>query len=186
MEPRMTRRTFDAHEYHKMAEAGILTEDDRTELIGGEIVRMSPIGSRHAACVNRLSKLLERTVGESLIVSVQNPVRLSDLSEPQPDLALLRFREDFYSEGHPTPEDALLVIEVSETSAAYDREVKLPLYASVGVREVWIVDLDTRAVEVHSGPERSGYSTKTTARPGEEVVSPTVPNLSPKADEVFG
>jgi Uma2 family endonuclease len=186
MEARITRRTFDVHEYHRMAEAGILGEDDRIELIEGEIVRMSPIGSRHAACVNRLAKFLERAVGDNRIVSVQNPIRLSDLSEAEPDLALLRFREDFYSGSHPAPGDALLVVEVSETSAAYDREVKLSLYSASGVEEAWVVDLGSPAVEVHSGPQPNGYATKTTARPGESVESATVPGLSLPVDEIIG
>lgn len=121
------RRFFDAGEYHRMVEAGILREDDRVELIEGEILEMSPIESRHAGCVNRLNKLLVQKVGDATIVHIQNPVRLPNGSEPEPDLALLRLREDFYAEALPTPEDILLLIEVSDTTLEYDCEVKLPL-----------------------------------------------------------
>ena len=136
MAVRILRRAFDVHEYHRMAEAGILDEDDRVELIEGEIVQMSPIGSRHQGCVNRLARLLFEFAGRDYVVHIQGPVRLNERSEPQPDLALLKLRPDFYSERHPTPDDVLLLIEVSETSADYDREVKLPLYAGAGIAEV--------------------------------------------------
>jgi Uma2 family endonuclease len=137
----LARRLFTVAEYHKMAEAGILSEDDRVELLEGEIVAMSPIGSRHAGLVNRLNRLFSQRAGDQVVVSVQNPVRLGGYSEPQPDLALLRPRADFYTSSHPGPEDVLLAVEVAETSAAVDREVKVPLYARFGVPEVWLVDL---------------------------------------------
>lgn len=129
------RRLFTAEEYHTMLRAGILTADDRVELIEGEVLRMSPIGSRHAGGVNRLNDFFVRKLEGRAIVGVQAPVHLSDLSEPQPDLALLRPREDFYSHSHPTPGDVLLLIEVAETSADFDRAVKAPLYARAGVPE---------------------------------------------------
>lgn len=166
------RRTFDVHEYHRMSEAGILTEDDRIELIEGELTEMSPIGSRHAACVMRLTKLLERAVGERYIINIQNPVRLDDLSEPEPDVAVLRYREDFYAESHPAPQDALLLIEISDTSLDYDRTVKLPLYAKHEIPEVWIVDLQSsRSIEVYTNPDGDRYTALTTKRVGESVKS---------------
>jgi Uma2 family endonuclease len=126
------RRLFTVEEYHRMAEAGILSEDDRVELIEGELVTMSPIGSRHAACVARLTALLF-PVGGRGILWVQNPIRLGARSEPQPDVALLRYRPDFYASAHPGPEDVLLVVEVAETSADADRSLKIPLYARYGI-----------------------------------------------------
>jgi Uma2 family endonuclease len=120
------RRLFTVEEYHRMAEAGILSEEDRVELIEGELVTMSPIGSRHAACVKRLVRLLDRAAGDRAIVGAQDPIRLGARSEPQPDVALLRYRPDFYASAHPGPEDVLLVVEVAETSADADRSLKIP------------------------------------------------------------
>ena len=118
---RVTRRRFTVREYHRMAEAGILHEDDRVELIEGELIEMAAIGTRHFTCVNGLTRFLVRSVGDEAIVSVQNPVRLDEYGEPQPDLAVIRPRD--YRESLPTPEDVLLLIEVSDTTLAYDRGV---------------------------------------------------------------
>ena len=120
-----------------MIDSGILTPDDRVELIQGEIVQMSPIGRRHAAGVNRLVRIFTRLLGERIIVSSQNPVELNNNSEPQPDLALLLPRPDFYESGHPQPKDILLLVEVADTTANYDREVKIPLYAKDSIIEVF-------------------------------------------------
>lgn len=140
-----------------MAEAGILTEDDRTELIEGQILSMSPVGSKHYGCVNRLNKLLVTQLKDRAVVHVQNPVRLSDGSEPAPDLTLLKPRDDFYANRFPTPEDVFLVIEVAETSLAYDRQVKAPLYARHGIPELWLVALEEEYVEVYRRPAPDGY-----------------------------
>ncbi|GIW50689.1 MAG: hypothetical protein KatS3mg081_0044 [Gemmatimonadales bacterium] len=156
MAVQLMKRRFTVAEYHKMAEAGILGEDDRVELLEGELVAMAPIGSRHATCVRRLNYLLSRGVGERAIVDVQNPIRLSEYSEPQPDLALLKPRPDFYAAAHPGPEDVLLVVEVAETSADYDREVKIPLYARAGIPEVWLVDLAGAQIETFRQPAQGG------------------------------
>jgi Uma2 family endonuclease len=153
----VSRRRFTVHDFHKMAEAGILHEDDRVELIEGEIVEMAAIGSRHFTCVNKLNHLLVRDVGDAAIVSVQNPVRLDERNEPQPDLAVIRAGD--YRESLPTPEDVLLLIEVSDTTLSHDRNVKLPLYARAGVPEVWIVNLANETVERHTDPSESGYRT---------------------------
>ena len=150
------RRRFDVDEYYAMAEAGILSEDDRVELLDGEIVRMAPIGSLHASCVDILARILITQVGERAVVRVQNPVNLGSRTEPQPDVMLLKW--DDYSQGHPGPEDVLLLIEVSDTTVESDRGVKLPLYAQSGIREVWIVDLTTQAVETYSEPEGDSYA----------------------------
>ena len=135
------RRAFSVDEYHAMVEAGILTKHDRVELLDGEIIAMVPIGSGHASCVMRLSELLSEAVGKRAIVSVQSPVRLDEASEPQPDLMLLKRRDDFYAAAHPTPADVLLLIEVSDTTVAFDKNVKLSLYARSMIPEVWIVNL---------------------------------------------
>jgi Uma2 family endonuclease len=125
-----------------MAEAGIFTEDDRVELIEGEVVAMSPIGPRHAACVRKLARLIrDRVSSTAAIVDVQDPIRLSEHSEPLPDISILRPRDDFYADGHPGPEDVLVLLEVADASVMYDRNTKLPLYARAGIAEVWLVDL---------------------------------------------
>jgi Uma2 family endonuclease len=151
------RRLFTVDEYYRMAEAGILGEDDRVELIKGEIVKMSPIGSSHAACVNPLTRLLSQSIGDHAIVSVQSPLRLNNRSEPVPDLVLLAPRGDFYASAHPGPDDVHLLIEVSDTTLAYDSVIKLRLYARSGVSEVWIVDLQGQRVISYSGPTSTGY-----------------------------
>jgi Uma2 family endonuclease len=180
----VTRRRFTVHDYHRMGEAGILHEDDRVELIEGEIVEMAAIGTRHFACVNGLTRLLVRSVGDEAIVSVQNPVRLNERTEPQPDLTVIRPRD--YRLSLPGPEDVLLLIEVSDTTLTYDRGVKLPLYARAGIREVWIVDLSGEVIERHTDP--SGYSYRHTERVprGEWIESSTLPDLALTAEDVLG
>jgi len=148
---------FTVGEYHQMAEVGIFNEDSRVELLEGQIVDMAAIGSRHAACARRLSRSFFEKVTGKAIVSIQNPVRLNEQSEPQPDVMLLRSRPDYYADGHPGPEDVLLLVEVGDTTAAWDRERKLPLYAAARVREVWLVDLPAGTVEVCRRPERAAY-----------------------------
>jgi Uma2 family endonuclease len=152
-----TRRRFTIHEYHLMAEAGIFHEDDRVELLDGEIVEMSPIGSRHSGTVNRLNALFTSRLGRRAVVAVQNPIILDDYSEPQPDLTILAARSDFYSSAHPRPSDTLLTIEVSDSRVSYDRSVKLALYARKHVRELWLVDIPGEAVDVYRRPSSSGY-----------------------------
>lgn len=163
------RYRFTVDAYHRLGEAGILGEDDRVELIEGEITMMSPVGGRHAACVSRLTRLFVQQTGERAIVRVQDPVHLDERSEPQPDLAVLRPRQDFYASGHPRPEDVLLLVEVADSSLGYDRDVKLPLYGRAGIRELWIVDLDGEAIEVYRQPGRRGYAEVRSCRRGETV-----------------
>lgn len=129
MSVQLLRRKFTVDQYHKMAESGILKEDDRVELIRGEIIEMSPIGTKHAACVNRLVNLLVLLLGKRVIVAPQNPVVLDNNSEPQPDVALLKPRDDFYATAHPQPQDIFLLIEVADSTILYDREEKITLYA---------------------------------------------------------
>lgn len=169
-----------------MGEAGIFREDDRVELIEGEVITMSPIGSRHAASVTKLGQVLQRALlSKPLIVRIQNPIRLSEYSEPQPDLALVRAREDFYASGHPTGADVLFLVEVAESSLMYDRLTKLSLYARSGIAEVWLVDLVNHLVEVHSAPAANGYSTVQRFRPGTVVVSTVLPAIEIAADQIL-
>jgi Uma2 family endonuclease len=179
------RRRFSASEYHAMIESGILQEDERTELIAGEIVRMSPIGSRHAACVNRLNRLLSRGLGEHSLVSVQNPISLGESNEPQPDVAVLRPRADDYAESHPGPEEVLWLIEVAETSVEVDRRVKIPLYGQAGIAEAWLVRLVERCIEVYRDPAATGYRTMQTFTSG-AVSSLAFPELALVVEDLLG
>ncbi len=151
------RHGFSRDDYYRMAAAGILGEDDRVELIEGEIIDMAPIGSHHAGTITDLNARLQRALAGMALVSVQSPVILSDRSEPEPDLAVLKRRADCYRSGHPEPADVFLLIEVAETSLAYDREVKLPLYAAHGIPETWIVDLEGHQLGIHRQPAAAGY-----------------------------
>src|SRR5216684_564312 len=133
MSAQLEKRHFNVTEYYQMAKAGVLKPDDRVELIEGEIVKMSPIGSPHAACVCRLYESLPNVVKGRALVWVQNPVRLNDFSEPVPDIALLKPRKDYYAARHPTPADVLLIIEVADSTLLTDRNIKIPLYARSGI-----------------------------------------------------
>jgi Uma2 family endonuclease len=152
-----TRRRFTRKEYYRMAEAGILREDDRVELIKGEIIEMSPIGRRHKAFVLNLTQLLVGRLAERALVNVQSGIVLSDDSEPEPDIAVLRRRDVPYKEREAHADDVLLLIEVADSSLAYDRSTKLRLYAEAGIPEYWVVDCGAETVEVHRGPEAYGY-----------------------------
>ena len=152
------RHRLSVADYYRMAEVGILSPDARVELIDGEIIDMVPPGSPHAAAVNRLTEVFVRAVAGRAIVLVQNPVRLSEFSEPQPDLALLRPREDYYSAHHPRPADTLLIVEIADSSLRFDRDKKTPLYASHGIPELWLVDLRNRRLVRYRAPEQDAYS----------------------------
>ena len=173
---------FTVEEYHKIGEAGIFSEDDRVELIDGEVVKMTPIGWRHAWCVNTLNMLLARPAQSRYVVSVQNPLIISEHGEPQPDLALLR---NLPAGRLPAPGDVLLVVEVSDTTLTYDKNVKLSRYAEAGIAEAWLVDLNSETFEVHSGPGPGVYRRTTRFGRGDRVESATVPDLAFDADEAL-
>jgi Uma2 family endonuclease len=179
-------RRFTVHEYHAMGRAGILHPDERVELIEGEVVPVPPIGSRHGGVVDRLNRLFVRAAGDNAIVRVQGAVRLSEYSEPQPDLALLRARDDFYTRAQPTGYDTLLLVEVSHTSASFDRNVKLPLYAAAGVPEVWLVDLEADAIEVYRVPEGSAYREQATYSGRDTVATTALEGLEVRVEDVLG
>src|SRR5882762_4857856 len=165
------RHRISVDEYYRMAELGILQPDARVELIEGVIIDMAPIGTGHSGTVTQLGQLLSKAAGELACVLTQQVVRLSDISEPQPDLALVMPRPDFYKKMHPGPRDTFLIIEVSETSLRYDVQIKAPLYALHGVPEFWVVDLKGREIRFFRSPKAAKYSDITsTAEPG--IVSP--------------
>jgi Uma2 family endonuclease len=184
MSVQLARHRFTVDDFHRMAEAGIFSEDDRVELIDGEIVDMTAIGGPHLDCVNRLTHLFVKGVGDRATVSVQNPVRLGRLSQPLPDLALIRPRS--YAQGVPEPGDVFLLIEVADTTAAWDRESKLPVYARGGVPEVWLVDLRGRVVEVYRTPLPQGYGDVRVFLVGQLVAPAAFPDLSLAVDDVLG
>jgi Uma2 family endonuclease len=153
-----SRHPITVGEYFRMGMAGILDPEAQCELIEGEIIDMAPIGPSHASTSNRLADLLAEAVRGRAIVSAQNPIVLGDLSAPQPDLALLRYRDDYYAQAHPGPADVLLLIEVADTSLTHDRSTKLPLYARFQIPEVWIVDIPGRHLDVHREPDSTRYT----------------------------
>jgi Uma2 family endonuclease len=182
----LLRRKFTVKQYHQMAQAGILTEDDRVELIRGEIVEMSAVGRRHAACVRRLIRLFSQRLSDRALVDAQDPVELEDNSEPQPDLVLLQLRDDFYEGGHPQSEDILLLVEVADTTVESDRDVKIPLYAENGITEVWLVDINAQCLEVYRQPSENGYLNIQKYYRGQTVFVQAFPNVSFTVDEVLG
>jgi Uma2 family endonuclease len=182
----LAHRRFTVDEYHRMAEVGILGEDDRVELLDGEIVVMTPMGARHASTVARLGERLSRLAGDRATLWVQLPVRLGRYAEPEPDLALLRRRADFYAERLPGPEDVLLVVEVADTSQRTDRDRKIPLYARAGITEVWLVDLPRAVIEVYRDPGAGTYGdVQTVARDGMLAIL-EMPGVSIQAGDVLG
>jgi len=182
----LAKHYFTVSEYERMDQSGIFAPDARVELIEGEIIELSPIGSRHAACVKLLSRVLNEQAGEKAIISTQDPIRLNDFSEPQPDIAVLRFRNDFYRDAHPTPNDVFLVIEVSDTTYSLDRNVKIPLYARSGIAEALIFNLPEEQLEYYSQPEAGMYQSRRVLKRGEQFESTNVANLSLDVDTILG
>lgn len=155
----VTRHKFSTDDYHQMIEIGILTEDDRVELINGEIIKMAAVGSHHSACTKKSHTFFQRKLGEKVLVSVQDSIALEDGTEPEPDIALLVPRADFYAKGHPTPKDIFLVLEISDSSLLYDKEVKVVSYAKAGILETLLLDLTSQQLFVYREPTTNGYKT---------------------------
>lgn len=158
--------------YHEMIASGGLREDDRIELIEGYLVTKRSIGSRHSSVLSKLERFLHRIIRDDLIVRGQNPVTIHEYSEPEPDVVVAKFREDFYADRHPYPEDILLVIEVADTSLAFDREAKIPLYASCGIPESWLVDLIHHEIHVFRRPDGAKYQETLVFRSGDLLPVP--------------
>jgi Uma2 family endonuclease len=181
------RRRFTLDEYHRMGEAGILGEDDRVELIEGEIIEMSPIGSRHAAIVARIHHLCSTRLGDRAVVWSQNPLLLvRHQSEPRPDLMLLAPRADFYAGGLPEPSDVRLLIEVADSSLLYDRRTKFPLYARAGIAEAWLVDVEAGRVEIHRGAIGAAYHDVRVAAPDETFAPAAFRELTVTLRDLLG
>jgi Uma2 family endonuclease len=169
-----------------MAEVGILKEAPRVELVDGRIIDMSPIGPRHAACAIRLAKLFITSLGDRTTVSIQAPMLAGDDSEPEPDVVLLEPRSDFYAEARPTTANALLLIEVADSSLRFDRMVKLPIYAAGGIAEFWIVNLEGEVIEVHREPTGDTYAARRVATRGESITPLAFPDLVVAVSDVLG
>ena len=179
------RHRFDVDEFARMGEAGIFTEDDRVELIDGEIREMTPIGSPHAGMVNRLTELLVTRLAGRANVIVQNPIRLDRHTEPQPDLVVARRRQSFYTDRHPEPGDVLVVVEVADSSLRYDRAEKVPRYGRAGIPETWLVDVEAGTVTVYTDPGPEGYARQQVRQRGEQMVASSVPELRLAVDDLF-
>lgn len=170
MSVKLTRYRLSVADYHKMAEAGILREDERVELIRGEILAMSPIGSQHAAVVRRFNNELCHLLRGKLIVSGQSPINIGDTSEPEPDLAICQWSDDSYAHRHPFESEVLLVIEVSDSTLEYDLTVKKSLYAEAGIPEYWVVDVNEKQMHRFTNPENGDYL-KSEMLTGEDEIS---------------
>jgi Uma2 family endonuclease len=186
MEIEVSKKLFSVDEYYQMAEVGILSPEDRVELVDGEILRMSPIGNRHLGCVNRANEVFVGALRGRVVVSIQNPLRLNNFTEFQPDIVLLKLRKDHYSAKHPMAEDALLVIEVSDTTFRYDHDVKLKRYAKAGIPEVWIVNPGQNELLVFRDPSNDRYQTGITYRPDDSITASSFPDTVFKAEDFLG
>lgn len=177
---------FDVETYHQMGESQILPPSKQFELIEGEIIAMPPIGSMHAYVVTELSEELYDTLGKLAKIRIQNPIRLGDLSEPQPDIAIVRRVEHRYISAHPTAEDILLLIEVADTSTSYDRDTKMLLYARYGIPEVWLVYISKRWVEVFRKPTPHGYKQITRVNPEVQMTPVHFPDVTLTFHHILG
>ena len=182
----VARYKFDVHQYHAMAKAGVLKEDDRVELIDGEIVAMSSIGPAHVGAVNSSNMFWAIRLGGRAIVQIQNPIRLDERNQPQPDIAILKLKDDFYRSGLAGPDDVLLLIEVSDTSLRYDRRIKLALYARFGIPEVWIANIRARAIEAYTDPVNGEYTSLQTFRRGQTATPTAFPDVVLPVSDIIG
>lgn len=163
------KRWIDVEEYHRMAEAGILKLTEKVELIDGEIIRMSPVGSRHASIVDLLTEVLMDLLKKEVIIRVQSPININKRSEPEPDITILKKRKDRYSTSHPKPEDIILIIEVADATFEYDSTTKASLYASGNIQEYWLIDLNKDRIEVYQNPAGEEYLNKKIVRKSDEL-----------------
>jgi Uma2 family endonuclease len=186
MPTEIIKKRFTVADYHRMAEAGILGPKERVELIDGEIVEMSPTGHPHWVRVARATTLFIRTFGDRAVVNVQNPIQLTEWTEPEPDLVVYKPRPDFYLKKKPAPEDVFFLMEISDTSLRYDRNVKVPLFAAAGIPEVWIQDVKSDVLYVYREPQRNGYGVTLDLRRN-DIVSPTAfPDVQFSIDNLLG
>lgn len=179
-------KRFTVEEFRKMTEVGILPEESGWEIIDGYLIDKMSIGSNHAGTVNLLTQKLIIMVAGKAAVAVQNPIRIDDYNAPEPDISLLRPREDFYRKSLPAPQDALLLIEVSDSTVEYDRDIKKTLYAEAGIAEFWLINLKENTVERYSSPKNGSYRLAEILESGETIKAGTIENLELKIDEILG
>ena len=180
------KRLLSVADFHKVGDAGVFAPDERVELIEGELVAMPPIGPAHASLVDDVAGALFEAIGKRAVIRVQGPVRLSDRSEPQPDIALLRSREDRYRTAHPEPGDTLLAIEVADSTLIHDRDVKGPLYAKHGVPETWLIDVQGERLIVYRQPSERGYAREFVQRPPGTLEPVSFPDVTVDLSVLFG
>jgi Uma2 family endonuclease len=180
------KRLFTVKEYYQMFESGLFADGDRVELIRGEIIKMSPIGRRHAACVDRCNYTFAHKLGTKVIIRIQNPLALDNTSEPEPDVMVLKYKKDFYRSGHPQPTDVLLLIEVADSTIESDRQLKIPLYAEDGITEVWLIDINSACIEVYRYPTDQGYQDIQKYYRGQNLSILAFPDISIAVDEILG
>lgn len=182
----LPRVRFTVHQYHLMGDAGVFNEGCRFELLDGEIISMTPIGHRHTTCIN--SNVYRFTVAFQgrAMVSAQNPLVVSEITEPQPDIVLLRWRDDFYRGALPHGEDVLLIVEAGDSSAQLDRQIKAPLYAAAGIPELWLVNLQASVVEVCREPDETGYQSVVPFRRGQRLACLAFPDVAWSVEEILG
>lgn len=185
-EPELKRRLFSIDEYERMIAVGILQEGERVELLEGEIYCMAAMGARHMACVTWLDHVFTLRHGGTALVRSQGPLRLPNDDEPEPDIVIVPFRSDFYRSRHPGPGDALLLIEVADSSVAIDRLRKIPLYADAGIPDSWLVDLPGERILVHREPKDGVYTSIATLRRGDTLSPLAFPDLTLTVDDVLG
>jgi Uma2 family endonuclease len=181
-----SKRNLTADEYQRMGETGILGPDEQVELLDGELYEMPPIGDGQIGKVNQGNFIFNQRLAGRAIVSVQNPIRLSPFSEPEPDIAILRLRPDFYETSTARPEDVLLLIEIADSSLDYDRRDTLPRYAAAGIVEALIVNLIDQCIEMHRDPGPDGYATRTVYARGDTLTPIVMPDLAIHAQEILG
>jgi Uma2 family endonuclease len=186
MSRQLAKRWITVDEYERMGEAGIFHPDDRLELLEGSVYEMLPISPPHAASVTYLSMLLHRLYPHVFIISTQHPIRLNDFSEPQPDIALLKWRDDFYRHAHPTPADVLLVIEVADSTVESDRLYKMPLYAKAEIPEMWLVNLPDEKIELYAEPDNGIYKVTKNFVRGEQAQAQSIADLKVLVADVLG
>ena len=179
------KHPISAEEYLRMGEGKVFAPEARLELIEGEIVERAPIDPPHAGRVKKLNRLFAQRAGDKAVVSVQDPLVISDRSVPQPDVALLKPRADYYTDSHPTASDVYLVVEVADTTLSFDLGTKMPLYARCGIAEAWVVDVNERVIHVFREPGSAGYGTSLTVKPGQSVACLAVPEAILRVDEIF-
>jgi Uma2 family endonuclease len=182
----LPHRKFTVEDYHNFIDSGVFKPEERLELWEGEFIEMSPIGKRHAGCIDAISEMLRDYLQKQAIIRTQNPIVLSDFSEPQPDVTLLKRRDDFYRTVNATAKDVLLTMEVSDTTAKFDRDIKFPRYAENGIQEAWLIDLENDRVEIHTQPTAKGYKLVKILHRGDIAESMVLPEIKLAVDDILG